>query len=126
MLKQYRWLVLVPLAALAACVGRENPFRPVDTYSALGHEPGWVLTIDKARLRFVTSSPPTNLEMLRPILQLSPLGRRYATDRLVVDIASTPCNDIPSGIAFADTVVVTTGGYSYRGCGGERLPLLDR
>ena len=123
---KYRWLVLAPLAALAACAGTESPFSRAPAYSALGHEPGWTLTIEGLRLRFVTSSPVTNLESPVPIVQLSPLGRRYSTDRLVLDVSSQPCNDARSGVAFADTVAVTAGGYVYRGCGGERVPLLDR
>jgi uncharacterized membrane protein len=126
MSKHFHWLVLTPLAALAACAGTDSPFRPVETYNALGHDPGWLLTIDRARLRFVTSSPATNLESLRPAAEFSPLGRRYRTDRLTIDIARQPCNDSRSGIAFAETVVVVSSGYTYRGCGGERTPLLDR
>ena len=126
MLKHYHWLVLGPLAALTACSGTGDALRKAESYHALGHEPGWLLTIDNARLRFVTSSPMTNIETLRPIPQISPLGRRYSTDRLTLDIATQPCHDVRSGIAFSDTVVVTAGTYSYRGCGGDRVPLLNR
>ena len=126
MSKHYGWLILAPIAALTACAGTESPFRAVEAYHALGHEPGWLLTIDNKSLRFVTSSAATNLESAVPVVQLSPLGRRYSTDRLTLDISRQPCNDARSGIAFADTVAVTAGGYIYRGCGGERVPLLDR
>jgi uncharacterized membrane protein len=126
MLKQYHWLVLGPLAVLTACSGTVGSLRQAESYHALGHEPGWVLTIENGKLRFVTSSPPTNIETLRPLPEISPLGRRYSTDRLTLDIAAQPCNDARSGIAYSDTVVVTAGGYSYRGCGGDRVPLLNR
>jgi uncharacterized membrane protein len=126
MFRHYHWLVLGPLAALSACAGTDNPLRRAGSYHALGHEPGWLLTVERKRLRFVTSSPATNLEVPRPIPQISPLGRRYSSDRLTIDIASQPCNDIRNGMAFSDTVLVTAGGYNYRGCGGDRVPLLDR
>jgi hypothetical protein len=85
-----------------------------------------VLTVSDARFSFVTSSPKAVLESPLPLAQATPLGRRFANDRLTVEITNQPCNDVRSGIAFADTVVVLANGYSYRGCGGERVPLLNR
>ncbi|HEV2080064.1 MAG TPA: hypothetical protein VGR19_09260 [Allosphingosinicella sp.] len=35
------------------------------------------------------------------------------------------CIDSRSGLAFEDTVQVTTSNLTVRGCGGERVPLLD-
>jgi uncharacterized membrane protein len=112
-------------AALTGCAGSKG-WRPAETYAALGHAPGWVLTIENGRLKFVTSSPKTVLESPTPLAEPTSLGRRYATDRLALEITNQPCNDVRSGIAFADTVTVLANGYSYRGCGGERVPLLDR
>jgi uncharacterized membrane protein len=118
------WLILTG-AALASCAGTEA-LRPTETYGALGHEPGWTLTVSKTELNFLTGSPNTSLVHPRPLAQTSPLGRRYAGAGFTIDIAHQPCNDAMSGIAFADTVVVIANGYTYRGCGGERTPLLDR
>jgi uncharacterized membrane protein len=125
MLDKRMWLLLAGAAALGGCAGTHS-LRPVETYSALGHEPGWTLTINRTELSFVTSSPNSVLESVPPLAQVSQLGRRYVTARLTLDIAHQPCNDAMSGVAFADTVVVIANGFTYRGCGGERVPLLNR
>jgi hypothetical protein len=85
-----------------------------------------VLTIESGRLKFVTSSPKSILEGPTPLPQPTAIGRSYATGALTLEIVSQPCNDARSGIAFADTVTVLANGFSYRGCGGERVHLLDR
>jgi uncharacterized membrane protein len=125
MLGRNIWPALACSAALIGCAGSKG-WRPAESYSALGHAPGWVLTIEDGSLRFVTSSPKAVFESPTPLPQPTSLGRRYATDRLTLDITNQPCNDVRSGIAFADTVTVLANGYSYRGCGGERVPLLNR
>ena len=115
------WLLLV---LLAGCAGPSSNWRGRDDYQALGHAPGWLLTIDD-RLKFVTSSPKTLIEVPRPILEPTAAGSRYVAGGLVLDITPIPCNDVRSGVAFADTVQVVANGYSYRGCGGKRVPTLD-
>lgn len=123
MRKQTNWLLLAGLAALSACATPD--LRAREIYQALGHTPGWLLTIDDARLKFATSSPQTLVEAPRPFSEATSLGRRYAAGTLSVDVTQQPCTDEKSGIAFSDTVVVLSAGYSYRGCGGKRVPLLD-
>ena len=120
-----RLLFLAGIAALSGCADPGEGWRPREAYQALGYEPGWVLTIRENRLKFVTTSPDTLIEIPTPLVQSSPLGRRYATDRLLLEIAHRPCNDRRSGVAFSDHVVVVVDGYTYRGCGGKRVPLLD-
>ena len=110
-------------AMLTAC--SHTSFRAQERYGALGHEPGWLLTIDRNRLRFV-SSPATRLEVHRPRWLATPTGYRYSHKYLVAEISRRPCIDTKSGIAFEDRVVVFVGGASYLGCGGKRLPVLDR
>jgi uncharacterized membrane protein len=125
--KNKRWLILVCCAALSGCgANTARMFRAVETYHALGHEPGWLLTMEKSKLKFVTSRPYSVLEGPRPLAQISAIGRRYSTDRVTLDIFAQPCSDTRSGIAFSDTVIVTANGNTYRGCGGERVQLLDR
>lgn len=119
-------LFVAGIAALAGCANPGSGWRAREAYQALGHEPGWILTIQDRRLKFVTSSPETLIEIPTPLVDVSPLGRRYATERLVLEIGHRPCNDVRSGVAFSDHVVVVVGGYTYRGCGGKRVPLLDR
>lgn len=122
----FLWLTLAACAALSACAGDAGPFRVKERYHALGHNPGWLLTMEGNRVRFVTGTPNFVFEGLRPLAETTTFGRRYSMDLVTLDISSEPCNDARSGIAFSDTVVVTTDGNSYRGCGGERVPLLDR
>ncbi len=121
--KRSVWLLL---GLLAGCADSDASLRGRETYQALGHEPGWTLTLRDARLKFATSTPNTLLEYPRPLPALTANGRRYVTDRLSLDITHVPCNDRRNGVAFADTVTVVLNGYSYRGCGGRREPLLDR
>ena len=121
-----RLLFLAGLAVLSSCADPGAGWRARETYQALGHEPGWTLTMQGKRLKFATSSPETLIEIPTPVFAASPLGRRYATGGLLLEIGHRPCNDVRSGIAFADHVVVVVNGYTYRGCGGKRVPLLDR
>lgn len=116
---------LLCLAALGGCAGARDDFRPAESYGALGSRPGWLLTIAKARLSFVSSRDNRRIEIPRPIPQATATGRRFAGEGISIDIVNRPCNDDRSGIAFADTVTVAIGGATYRGCGGERVPLLD-
>jgi uncharacterized membrane protein len=126
MREHHRWLLLTASAMLSGCAGTAELFRAEERYHALGHDPGWVLTIESKTLKFVTSQPNSVHESRRPLSEITTTGRRYVTERVTLDIISQPCNDSRSGIAFADTVVVTANEASYRGCGGERVPLLDR
>ncbi len=119
------WLALAAVAALAGCAGPTAPLGGQQSYQALGHEPGWILTIRNARLRFVGSDPRTVMEIVPPLPEALPYGSRYASERLTLEITRRPCNDTRSGIAFSDTVSVVVDGYNYQGCGGERVPLLD-
>ena len=120
-----RGLSLAALAALAGCAGPTSNWRAAQTYQALGHEPGWTLTIRGERLKFAGSYPQTLIELAPPVAQPTAYGRRYATQRLTLDITAKPCNDAMSGVAFSDTVSVIVDGYNFQGCGGERVPLLD-
>lgn len=126
MRKRCSWLVLASCAALAACADPVASFRERETFHALGHAPGWTLTIGGGRMKFATSSPRTLIEVPRPLPQPTSYGRRYLAGALTMDVQNEPCNDARSGTAFSDTVTVIVGEYSYRGCGGARTPLLDR
>lgn len=121
-----RSLAFLFLALVGGCGDLRENLRAREVYQALGHEPGWTLIVDDARLKFATSTPKTLIELPTPLAAISPYGRRYVRDRIAVEIAHTVCNDSHSGIAFEDTVTVLVDGYAYRGCGGPRAPLLDR
>lgn len=120
-----RGLTLLALAALGACTGPMPSLGPRISYSALGHDPGWTLTIRGDRLEFAAAEPQMLMELVPPLPVPTAHGRRYATERLTLEITRRPCNDIKSGVAFSETVWVVVDGYNYRGCGGERVPLLN-
>lgn len=118
-------LALAAVAAVSGCAGGLASLQGPQTFQALGHDPGWILTMRDQRLRFVGTDPRTVMEIVPPIPEALPYGRRYASERLTLEITRRPCHDIRSGIAFSDTVSVVVDGYNYQGCGGERVPLLD-
>lgn len=113
--------VLLSLAGCAATNHEVPTGTPQVEYSALGQEPGWTLRIDRDRIAYAGDGGRTRIAATRPPAQATATGRRYATDRMVVDIAPGACRDGMSGRGFADSVAVTARGRTVRGCGGERL-----
>ncbi len=110
---------------LAACArDRETPATggSQTEYSAVGQEPGWALRIDRERISYTGDYGATRVTVSRPLPVATSSGQRYATSRLVVDIVPGGCNDAMSGKGFEDTVIVSTGGRTVRGCGGNRAP----
>lgn len=114
------------IAALGACAGTVEQLKGRQLYQGLGHNPGWLLTLDDDTLRFVASTPKTVFEILEPFPEATAEGRRYVAEQIRLEVVEQPCNDALSGVAFSDTLVITTKDTTYRGCGGERVPTLDR
>lgn len=112
------------LVLLASCATVQMPAKP-GSYYALGNDPGWTLEIGR-RIKFAASPDNTYVDVPAPVRLRSVYGRRYATDRIIVDMSPAVCVDSRSGIAFEDTVLVTTPRLVVRGCGGKRVPLLDK
>lgn len=112
------------LTLLASCATVQMPANRA-TYYALGNDPGWTLEIGR-RIKFAAGPDNTYEDVPAPVLLRSVYGLRYATDRIIVDIEPAICVDSRSGIAFEDTVRVTTSKLIVRGCGGKRVPLLDK
>jgi uncharacterized membrane protein len=89
-------------------------------YRAVGTEPFWSLTIDRATMRF---EAPGN----RPVTVPTPkvihgfAGEIYKTPRLNVNIVHKSCSDGMSDRTYRDTVQVTVGRRTYQGCGGETI-----
>ena len=119
-------LTCILIASLGGCAAATERLRGREVYQALGHDPGWLLTIDRGRLIFATSTPKTLIEIPQPVPDTTPQGRRYAAANIRLEIWSQPCNDVRSGVAFAETVSVGANGTEYRGCGGKRVPTLNR
>jgi len=116
--------LMAALASLASCTTVRVPAKP-GSYYALGNDPGWTLEIGR-RIKFAAGPYNTYVDAPAPVLLRSVYGRRYATDRIIVDVEPAVCVDSRSGIAFEDTVRVTTPRLIVSGCGGRRVPLLDK
>jgi len=112
------------LASLTSCSALQMPAKRT-SYYALGNDPGWTLQIGRG-ITFAASTGNTYVETPAFALYRLVNGRRFATDRIIVDVFPAVCVDSRSGIAFADRVVVTTSNVTFRGCGGKRVPLLDK
>lgn len=119
-------LILIPLAALAACSDPGRRLGGREAFVALGHAPGWTLTMEGRRLKFVAGAPDTLIEVPLPRPEPTVSGHRYGGPGILVEVAAGPCRDSLSGVAFASHVTVTAGTDIYRGCGGRREPMLDR
>lgn len=117
-----RFLMLIPLLAASACTTTGAPPPAQGVYRALGTEPGWTLAITDSRIDYEGDYGETRITVPRPEPRTTFNGHRYETERLVVDITHSQCNDGMSDRVYADTVLLTADGKSLRGCGGDILP----
>ena len=117
-----RWPAYLMGAFAAACAypAVTTPPPAVESYRALGQEPGWNLTIGRGRIDYVGDYGATRISAPRPEPRTTSNGRRYEAGRLVVDITYTRCNDAMSGHGYEHQVMVTADGDTVRGCGGGR------
>ena len=120
-----RLLLLFPLLATSACATTESVPPGTGAYRALGTEPGWTVTITDDRIDYDGDYGTTRISVPRPDPRTTFNGHRYETDRLIVDITHSQCNDGMSDRVYADTVLLTADGETLRGCGGEILPPAD-
>jgi heat shock protein HslJ len=106
---------LLLLAALPAqAQSNAQPYR------ALGTEPFWSLTIDGGTIRYQPAEGRVvSVAKPRPIVGFN--GERYQARGMTVDITHMECSDGMSDRTFHDTVTVTLGSRTLRGCGGEVL-----
>ena len=119
-------IALAAMSALTACApAAETPQRSDKApaaYMALGTEPGWTLEITPERLNYAGDYGETVIAVPNPGAQVTTGGKRYAADRLTVEVTSGPCSDGMSDRTYADTVTVTADGKTVKGCGGGLLP----
>lgn len=108
----------IGLLALTACIPAGASAQSVaQPYHGLGTEPFWSVTLDGQTIRYEPASgPATTIPSPRPIVGFN--GERYETRRLTVDITHVKCSDGMSDRTYPDTVVLTIGGRTLRGCGG--------
>jgi heat shock protein HslJ len=93
-------------------------------YHAYGTEPFWDLRIGGGRMVYeVVDQRPVSVATPRP--RVIPLGRRYATARMTVEITREGrCNDGMSDHYWSETVRIWFGrrvGRPLDGCGGVRV-----
>ena len=119
-----KWPAYVMGAFAIACTypAVTTPLPQSETYRALGQEPGWNLTIANGRIDYAGDYGEIRVGVARPDPRPTFNGRRYETDRLIVDITYSRCNDTMSGHGYAHQVMVIADGETVRGCGGERRP----
>lgn len=111
--------VFLLLTCSACAGGTPGNLPPVQqTYVARGQEPGWLLTIDSARIDYSGDYGETKINVDRPVPRTTFNGHRYETPRLTVDVTHTRCNDAMSGHGYADQVTVIADGKTFKGCGG--------
>lgn len=106
---------LMTLTALPAAAQSDR-----EPYKAVGTEPFWSVTIGSSTMRYESpNARPVTVAKPRPIIGFN--GERYVTRGLTVDIVHMECNDGMSERTFHDTVTVTLGRRTLKGCGGAVL-----
>ncbi len=89
----------------------------VDGYRAVGTEPFWSLSIDRATITYrPMQGRPLTVAKPRPIIGIN--GEHYRARGMTVDITRVRCSDGMSDRTYADTVKVTVGRRQLSGCGG--------
>jgi putative lipoprotein len=110
------------------CRERREPWqeaadRGVD-FRAVGQEPGWFLEIDNEKQIRVVYDYAEH-QLIAPVTSPATKGSTVFYDmmvdsqRVLITIEETPCNDAMSGEAFPRSVAVTIGTRTLRGCGKE-------
>ncbi len=124
-----KWPAAILAGAAAACaypaVTTPAPDSVRETYGARGNEPGWSVAIDGGWISYTGDYGETRITVPRPDPRPTFNGRRYETERLIVDITYSRCNDDMSGHGYEHQVMVTADGTTLRGCGGARRPDWD-
>lgn len=134
-----RWLALAllgpALLGVAACTATiaDAPaptlaaMPPVEeTYVARGQAPLWMLRIEDGSIHYIGGYGEVRVSEQRSDPQPTPTGRRYRTERIIVEVAYRRCNEATSGHGYEHRVAVTVGDSNVHGCGGARRPGWDR
>jgi heat shock protein HslJ len=113
----------VPALLVACAAGAQTREDP---YKAIGTEPGWALTIDGGLIRYVGDYGRTRVTATAPVPRPSFNGVRYVTPRITVDVTHARCSDGMSDRDYPDSVIVTVGRKTVRGCGGDPIAVQPR
>ncbi len=103
------------IAGTAEAQPRQAPCK------AVGTEPGWALTIEKGLIRYIGDYGRTRVTTAAPVPRPSFNGLRYVTPRITIDITRARCSDGMSDREYPDSVTVTVGRKTVRGCGGDPI-----
>ena len=115
------WAMGAAAAAFAYPAMTTPPPGPIEEhYQARGQQPGWQLRIHNDRLDYRGDEGGVRITELRREPRVTPLGRRYVTERLKVDIVRARCNDATSGEGYEHRVTIAADGRIVQGCGGAR------
>lgn len=105
------------ILALPALIAAMPAAAQADRYRASGTEPFWSLTIDRGTMTYQpVDGRPVTVAKPRPIIGIN--GELYRTRRMTVDITHVRCSDGMSDRRYPDTVRVTIGRRTFKGCGG--------
>jgi len=100
------------LATTSPALAQDAPYR------AQGVRPHWQLSLDGRIMRLdPRGGKRISVAQPRPIVGFN--GELYRTRTMTVDVTHVPCR--LAGQRFRDTVKVTAGKRSWKGCGGERV-----
>jgi uncharacterized membrane protein len=119
--------------ALSACAAGREPYAPVrdPVYTALGHDPFWLVTIGDDRM-VLTLGPPggradgglDSYAFPRVLPRTDGDVRRWESAdgpaTLTVEARPGPCEG-SAGMRFEHHVRVTLSGRALTGCGGRQL-----
>lgn len=125
--------MLALVAGLSMSSAASGAGQPVTAdFHALGHEPGWQLTIDQEgrRLNFTAEEGSGSYRFVKLGPDLTRGNIKAVTYRVVDDthhmnvvVLEMFCQDAQSGKAYAATVDVHLDGRKYTGCGE---PVVER
>ena len=89
-------------------------------YKAVGTEPGWSLTVRRARMDYAGDYGEVNIAEPTPPNFRAAHGT-YRSGKLQVTISAGPCSDGMSDLIYRQTVRVTAEGRTVSGCGGGTI-----
>ena len=128
-----RSLMLLPLVLAAGCQTSSRPYAPIDNvrYSAIGHDPFWMVTIgDDAIVLSAGPQPGTREQRVRGYRYPHTLPRTVdglrrwesaeGTAVISIEAFPGPCEG-SRGVRYRDRVRVRLSGRELNGCGGPRL-----
>lgn len=130
---------LLALPLLAACsAGKDSveataepaaePFEPGLPVTARGHEPGWLLRIQRESIELVADYGEIERSFPYTEAERTAKAVRYTTeadgDRLHATVKDSLCADGATGMPHPYTVEYRLDGDGYQGCGGEPRALL--